>query len=113
VYTTPIRFTFVGKFRLKHLLPTYRALIAGLMVLAFPMPASAYIDPGVTALVSQWLFAFIFGGLITWVLAPWHYLKSLFQRAKPKVEEVTSGDGNDNQAAPDNSKQRGGEEPKG
>jgi hypothetical protein len=56
--------------------------LAGLAAASWSRPALAYIDPGVTALLAQGLFTFIFGTLAAWILAPWQYIKRLFGFSK-------------------------------
>ena len=47
-----------------------------LVMLAFyPATAFAYVDPGILSVVTQGLFAFIAGGIVTWIVTPWQALK--------------------------------------
>ncbi|HEY4942125.1 MAG TPA: hypothetical protein VII56_11925 [Rhizomicrobium sp.] len=61
------------------------------MALAFFLnasPAEAYIDPGVTSLVAQWLFTFVFGSMAAWVIAPWKYIKRLLGLGRPADDSI-------------------------
>ncbi|MCH7729267.1 MAG: hypothetical protein IH991_22715 [Planctomycetes bacterium] len=52
----------------------------------------AYIDPGVTSLAIQAVFALMFGALATWLLAPWRFFASLFHRGKRKNAAESTDD---------------------
>lgn len=67
-----------------------RAVGGGLLaaaVLFYSAPAYAYIDPGVTALVMQWLFTTVFGVVGAWVVTPWKYIRQKFRRSKKGESE--------------------------
>lgn len=42
--------------------------------------AQAYIDPGVTVLMMQWIFTAVFGTIGAWLVAPWKLIKQMFTR---------------------------------
>ena len=70
----------------------------------------AYIDPGVTSLAIQAVFALMFGAVATWLLAPWRFFASLFHRGKRK-DASESTDDLDPSASVDEAVDEGVDEP--
>ena len=57
---------------------------AVLVYFALTGNAFAYIDPGILAVLYQVGYALVLGAFAAFVLRPWAWLKSLFQRKKPE-----------------------------
>jgi uncharacterized MnhB-related membrane protein len=58
--------------------------VTTILLITAPMPAHAYIDPGIISMLSQALYAIIFGGLAVWITKPWTFIKGLFGNKEPK-----------------------------
>ena len=66
-----------------------RILFLSSILFAAPIPAFAYVDPGIIGAITQTMYIFIFGFVSAWVMKPWRYLKSLLQRFKnPKMKQA-------------------------
>ena len=53
----------------------------------FATPAYAYVDPGFLGSLYQMVYMLIFGVFAGWVLRPYRYLTSLFQKLKSAPEK--------------------------
>jgi hypothetical protein len=62
--------------------PGSSSVVAGLLLFLLfaisPLPAWAYVDPGIAAILYQALYALAFGAVSLFVIRPWRYLKSMF-----------------------------------
>ena len=71
-----------------------RPAIAGLLTvpLLVPLPAHAYIDPGILGMIYQALYVVVLGGFATFVLKPWRFIKARFGKgAAEQPSEVGEG----------------------
>lgn len=57
-----------------------RILFLTLILFSAPIPAFAYVDPGIIGAITQTMYIFVFGFVSAWVMKPWRYIKSLLQR---------------------------------
>ena len=61
-----------------------------ILALLFATPAYAYVDPGFLGSLYQMVYMLIFGVLASWVLRPYQYLTSLFQKLKSRLKKNDS-----------------------
>ena len=64
-----------------------RILAFALVLAAWPGAALAYVDPGILGALYQLAYAFLFGLVTIWIIRPWRYLKSLFNRQRTNEAE--------------------------
>lgn len=71
-------------------------IVLGLgIVVGFPKVAWAYVDPGIVAILYQAIYVAVFGALAAFIFKPWNYLKSFFQKSKPKAQTPQEPDSTD------------------
>jgi len=56
--------------------------ITTVLIVIYPSTAYAYIDPGITGLLFQTVFAFIFGIVFVWIIRPFKYLIIFIKKIK-------------------------------
>lgn len=61
----------------------YAFLLITAIFLIFPKPAYAYVDPGIIAVLFQYIYVVVFGFLAVLFLKPTQYIKSLFKKKEP------------------------------
>ena len=59
-------------------------LAMGCALMLLSSSAAAYIDPGVTYALLQWLFLFIFGSAAAFIVQPWTWIKRWFRKTEPE-----------------------------
>jgi len=61
-----------------------RAVFITIVILTaiYPSAAHAYVDPGITGMFFQAVFAFVFGILFVWFMKPYKYFLTVARRIK-------------------------------
>lgn len=57
-------------------------IVMSALIVAYPSAAYAYIDPGITGLFFQAVFAFVFGVVFVWIVRPFRYFVILIKKIK-------------------------------
>lgn len=57
-------------------------IVMSALIVAYPSAAYAYIDPGITGLFFQAVFAFVFGVVFVWIARPFRYFVILIKKIK-------------------------------
>lgn len=73
-----------------------RKMLFSILLITAPLPAFAYIDPGIIGSLFQGLYIAIFGFVTAWLFKPWQYLKSWLQSSKRAGKKQAEKADNDN-----------------
>jgi len=67
---------------------------AFLLLILYPTPAWAYVDPGIMASLYQLVYVLIFGVLLGWIIKPYRYFRSFFksEAVSKEHQESTASD---------------------
>jgi hypothetical protein len=67
-------------------------ILVSTLIVAFPSVSYAYVDPGITGLFFQAVFAFLFGVVFVWVTKPFKYFANLIKQIRSLFRSTKNND---------------------